>query len=206
MKILNTLNLQTFDLKESISNLLGGRLQVGQTLYFTFNTINKNLKKQKLTLAQFLRIISFSYPRMSRRTLSRTYRVYERIVLGTGLWISDLEKIDFILLARIAECKNIGSLTRRELVKEVQKRMEAGDNYSQISKQLGGTLRYYREHPPRIPEVVQDVDHRLADVKMDMRLYNSAKNPPLPPPKVPIEFPGLELPRVVIDWDKLKSE
>ena len=186
--------------------MLGARMQLGQTLYFTFLTINKNMKKHKYTLAQFLRIISFSYPRMSRRSLSRSYRVFERLVVEGGFWITDLQEIDFILMSKVAECRSITALTRREIIVQIRDRLAAGDSYAQISKKLDGILAHYRVHPPRIPKVVEDVDHRLADVKMDMRLYNSAKNPPPSPLKVPLDFPGLELPRVVIDWNKLKSE
>lgn len=198
MKIIDPVNILTYDLKEAISAALGGRLQLGQTLYFSFNTINKNLKKQKITLAQFLRIVSFSYPRMSRRTLLRSYRIYDRIVLGTGSWISDLEQIHFVLLARIAESRSIGSLTRRELVKEVQQRMEAGDSYAQISEKLDRSLAFYREHPPRIPEGVKEFDHRLADVKMHFNLTESTKDERSVPLKVPKNFPGLDTPPVVI--------
>ena len=198
MKIIDPVNILTYDLKEAISAALGGRLQLGQTLYFSFNTINKNLKKQKITLAQFLRIVSFSYPRMSRRTLLRSYRIYDRIVLGTGSWISDLEQIHFVILARIAESRSIGSLTRRELVQEVQQRMEAGDSYAQISKQLDAALAHYRDHPPRIPEGVQEFDRRLADVKMNFSLTDSAKDKPKAPFKMPKNFAALDLPRVVI--------
>ena len=106
----------------------------------------------------------------------------------------------------IAECRNITALTRRELVKDVQKLMAAGDSYATISGQLGKVLTHYRDHPPRIPEVVLEVDHRLSDLKMDMTLSHSAKDPPQAPIKVPKNFPGLNLPRVVIDLDKLKTE
>ena len=198
MKIVDPINVMTFDLKEAISHTLGARIQLGQTLYFTFNTINKNMKKHKYSLTQFLRIISFSYPQMSARTLLRSYRVYDRIVLGTGCWTRDLEQIYFVLLARIAECNSIGSLTRRELVKEVQQRMEAGDSYAQISKQLDAALAHYRDHPPRIPEGVQEFDRRLADVKMNFSLTDSAKDKPKAPFKMPKNFAALDLPRVVI--------
>ncbi|MCH7575609.1 MAG: hypothetical protein IIA59_10855 [Candidatus Marinimicrobia bacterium] len=202
MKIIDPFNVTTFDLKEAISHVLGARIQLGQTLYFTFNTINMNMKKVKYSLTQFLRIISISYPQMSTRTLLRSYRVYERIVLGTGCWASDLEQIHFVLLARIAECNSIGSLTRRELVQEVQQRMEAGDSYAQISKKLDGILAHYREHPPRIPEGVQEFDRRLADVKMSFNLTESVKDEPAAPFRVPENFPGLDTPPVVIPKSK----
>lgn len=84
MKFLNLLNLQSIDLKESISNLLGARLQVGQTLHFTYHTIYKQQKKKVISLSQILQAISFAYPRLSRRTLQRAYRVFDRLVVGCG--------------------------------------------------------------------------------------------------------------------------
>ena len=81
MKIIDPLNVQTFDLKESISNLLGARIQLGQTLYFTFKDINKTHKKHKYTLAQFLRVINLSFPQLSRRTLLPCYHVFYRLVV-----------------------------------------------------------------------------------------------------------------------------
>ena len=206
MKIIDPINVKTFDLKEAISTMLGARLQLGQTLYFTFQTINKNMKKHKYTLAQFLRIISFSYPRMSRRSLSRSYRVFERLVVECGFWITDLQEIDFILMSKVAECRNIMALTRREIIVQIRDRTEAGDSYAQISKKLDGILAHYREHPPRIPEGVLDFDHRLSDVKMHFNLTDSAKDPPPAPLNVPMDFPGLDLPRVVLPWDKPEPE
>jgi len=206
LKHSNPINLEKFKIKEAISSLLGARLYVGQTLFFGYQTVKLEHRKKSVSLAQFIDQVAFENRQMSRRSYLRAYRVFERLVVQCGFWMSDLDEVDFTLLAGIAECKNIIPLTRRELVKGVQKRMAAGESYGQIAKRLDEVLKINRERPPRIPKVVRDVDHRLADVKMDMRLYNSAKNPPLPPPKVPIEFPGLELPRVVINWDKLKSE
>ncbi|MCH7575224.1 MAG: hypothetical protein IIA59_08885 [Candidatus Marinimicrobia bacterium] len=206
MKIIDPINVKTFDLKEAISTMLGARLQLGQTLYFTFQTINKNMKKHKYTLAQFLRIISFSYPRMSRRSLSRSYRVFERLVVECGFWITDLQEIDFILMSKVAECRNIMALTRREIIVQICDRIEAGDSYAQISKKLDKTLAALRDSPPRLPEVVLDTDHRLADMKMDFRLVNSAKDPPPATPQLPADYFDLGMPRVVLPGDKPEPE
>lgn len=202
MKFLNLLNLQSIDLKESISNLLGARLQVGQTLHFTYHTIYKRQKKKVISLSQFLQAISFGYPRLSRRTLQRAYRVFERLVVGCGFWITDLEEIDFVLLSKVAECRNITPLTRRELVVQIRKRMEEGESYAQISKKLDRTLAALRESPPRIPQVVLDTDRRLADVKMDFRLVDSAIEKGNSTIKIPDIVPDLHIHPV--DQTKLK--
>ena len=206
MKFLNLLNLQSIDLKESISNLLGGRLQLGQTLHFTYHTIFKKQKKKVLSLSQFLLAISLAHPRLSRRTLQRAYCIFERLVRGCGFWITELEEIDFVLLAKVAECRNITPLTRRELVVQIRKRMDEGDSYKQISKKLDKTLAALRESPPRLPKVVLDTDHRLADMKMDFRLVNSAKNPPPATPQLPADYFDLGIPGVVLPWDKPEPE
>ena len=206
MKFLNLLNLQSIDLKESISNLLGARLQVGQTLHFTYHTIYKRHKKKVISLSQFLQAISFAYPGLSRRTLQRAYRVFERLVVGCGFWISDLEEIDFVLLSKVAECRNITALTRREVIVQIRKRMEEGESYKQISKKLDKTLAALRDSPPRLPQAVLDTDHRLADMKMDFRLVDSAKNPPPATPQLPADYFDLGIPRVVLPWDKPKPE
>ena len=206
MKHSNPINLEKFKIKKEISSLLGARIFVGQTLFFIYQTVKMENRKKRVSLAQFIDQVAFENRQMSRRSYLRAYRVFERLIVQCGFRISELLEVDFTLLAGIAECRNITSLTRREFVKGVQKRMAAGESYGQIAKRLGEVLKINREHPPRIPKVVEDVDHRLADVKMDMRLYNSAKNPPPPPLKVPLDFPGLELPRVVIPWHKLKPE
>ncbi len=194
-------NLEPLHIKEAISTLLGARLHLGQTLYFSFNTHNKNLKKRKTSLARFMRAVENEYPSMSRRNYLRSYRVFERLVQQCGFWMSNLEEVDFTLLAQIAECKNILPLTRRELVKGVQKRMAAGESYGQIAKRLGEVLRIYRERPPRIPDVVAEVDHRLSDVKMDFRLTYSAKDPPEPKFNIPDDYWDMGIPRVVNIWD-----
>ena len=202
MKFLNLLNLQSIDLKESISNLLGARLQVGQTLHFTYHSIYKRQKKKVISLSQFLQAISFAYPRLSRRTLQRAYRVFERLVVGCGFWITDLEEIDFVLLSKVAECRNITPLTRREVIVQIRKRMEEGDSYNQISKKLDKTLAALRKSPPRLPKVVLDTDHRLSDVKMDFRLVDSAIEKENSTIKVPDKFPELHIHPV--DQTKLK--
>ena len=204
MKILNLLNLKSIDLKESISNLLSARLQLGQTLQFTYASINR--KRKVTSLAQFLLAISLAHPRLSRRTLQRAYCVFERLVRGCGFWISDLEEIDFVLLAKVAECRNITPLTRREIIMQIRKRMDEGDSYKQISKKLDNTLAALRESPPRLPKVVLDTDHRLADMKMDFRLVNSAKDPPPATPQLPADYFDLGMPRVVLPWDKPEPE
>ena len=206
MKFLNLLNLQSIDLMESISNLLGARLQLGQTLHFTYHTIYKKRKKKVLSLSQFLLAISLAHPRLSRRTLQRAHRVFERLVRGCGFWITELEEIDFVLLAKVAECRNITPLTRREVIVQIRKRMEAGDSYKQISKKLDKTLAALRDSPPRLPKVVLDTDHRLADMKMDFRLVNSAKDPPPATPQLPADYFDLGIPGVVLPWDKPEPE
>ncbi len=90
MKIIDPINIQTFELREAISNLLSARLYVGQTLYFTFRTINETSKRHKYTLAQFLIVMNISFPRLSRRTLLRCYNVFNRLVIEGGFWISEL--------------------------------------------------------------------------------------------------------------------
>ena len=206
MKIRNPLNLEAYDLKEAISTLRSARLMVGQTLYFTLKQVNQGRKKKRVSLTKFLQAIAYAYPNLSLRSFQRSYRVYERMVADAGFWISDLEQIDFMLLVQISECAHITPLTRRELIVQVQKRMDAGYGYAQIAPQLKKTLAALRKSPPRLPKAVLDTDHRLADVKMDLSLITPEVDKPAKPLKVPKNFPGMFSPPVVYPGKRRKSK
>ena len=194
-------NPQTIELKEAISMLHSARLHVGQTLYFTYKDLNSHQKKPLVSLPQFLRAVAAAYPGLSYRTYQRCFRVYERLVIGCGLWISDLEITNFGLLTRVAECRNLTPLRRRELILEIRKKLDAGIGYAQISERLDAILKHYRTHPEKLPDAVAEADRRLSDVKMDFNLFDSEVDDRQGLIKVPKRSQGYG-PRVVIPLKK----
>ena len=123
----------TIEIKESISSLLSARIRLGQTPYFSYKEIQRRRRKQKISLSQFIKAIEFANPRIKYWTYQRAYRIYERLIIETGIWIDDLETVDFIILSRIAESKNLTPYNRRDMVDEILKMMANGFSYRDTS-------------------------------------------------------------------------
>ena len=198
MKYFHIPTLQAYEVPDAISTLLSARVRLGQCLYFAYQEINRRKAKPIISLAQYLRVIAMAYKGLSYRTYQRSYRVYERFIIECGLWIEDIEQVDFILLSRIAECRHISAYTRRDLVNQILTRMEKGDSYRQLSNRLGEVLAAHKERPEKLPDAVVRADRRLVDVKMDLTLSKSKIEEIESPSKMPMDFPKLSLPGVVI--------
>ncbi len=173
MKLSGSDTAENVEIKESLSALLGARLRVGQTLFFSYKTLNRKQKKPLVSIARFLKAVNTSYPALSYRSLQRCFRVFERLVVKCGMWIEDLETIDFTILARVAECKKLNSITRRNIIDEIRQKLNSGVDSAKIAKQLGYYLAQHRENPEKIPEKVLKYDARLSEVKMDFEAADS---------------------------------
>ncbi len=206
MKYFHLTTLQAYEIPDAISTLLSARVRLGQSVFFAYQQFKRNKDKPIISLAQYLRVIAMAYPMLSQRTYHRSYRVYERFIIECGLWINEIEQVDFVLLSRIAECRHITPYTRRDLVKQILDRMEQGDSYRQLSDRLGKVLESYKERPEQLPDAVIRADKRLVDVKMDLTLSRSKIDEMEYPAKIPVDFSGIGLPRVVLPWDKPEPE
>ncbi len=206
MKFFNPLSLATFEIKESISALLSARIRVGQTIYYSYKQMTRYSKKAKMSQSQYLHAIALAYPRLSLRTYQRALAVFERLVLDTGLWISDLEELDFTILARVAESKYLNPYNRRDLVADVQKMMNAGHGYKVINESVSKALEFYKKYPKKWPEHMEQVDRRMADVKLNVGLAQSKIDEMESPPQLPADYFDLGIPGVVFPWDKPEPE
>ena len=173
IKITGALGHQTVELKQAISSLLSARINLGQTLYFSYKEFQRWNKQNTMSLSQFLKAIAAANPQIKYRTYQRSFRIYERLIIEAGLWIEDIETVDFVVLARIAEGKHLTPYHRRDIVRDVLKMMESGFNYRDTSKFVTESLKFYKEHPKRWTEGQERTDRRMADVKLNVGLAQS---------------------------------
>ena len=206
MKFFHPISLETYEIKEAISSLLSARIRLGQTIYFSYKQMTRNQKKAKMSQSQYLHAIALAFPRISLRSYQRALRVFERLVIDTGLWIADLEELDFTILGRIAECKYLNPYNRRDLVADVQKMMNAGHGYKVINESVGKALEFYKKYPKKWPEQLEKVDRRMVDVKLNVGLAQSKIDEMESPPQLPADYFDLGIPGVVLPWDKPEPE
>ena len=206
MKFFHPISLETYEIKEAISALLSARIRLGQTLYFSYKQMTRKQKKAKMRQSQYLRALALAFPQISLRTYQRALSIFERLVIDTGLWISYLEALDFTILARIAESKYLNPYNRRDLVANVRQRMKAGHSYRAINESVGKALEFYKKYPKKWPEHLEKVDRRMVDVKLNVGLAQSKVDEVESHGQLPADYFDLGIPRIDIDWDKLKSE
>lgn len=206
MKFFNPISLETFEIKEAISSLLSARIRLGQTIHFSYKQMTRNQKKAKMSQAQYLRALAFAYPRLSLRTYQRALSVFERLVIDTGLWIADLEELDFTILARIAESKYLNPYNRRDLVADVQQMTSDGHGYKVINESVSKALKFYKKYPKKWPKNLEKVDRRMVDVKLNVGLARSKIDETESQGQLPADYFDLGMPRVVLPWDKPESE
>ena len=202
MKFFHPISLETYEIKEAISSLLSARIRLGQTIYFSYKQMTRNRKKAKMSQSQYLHAIAFAFPRISLRSYQRAFSIFERLVVDTGLWISDLEELDFTILARIAESKHLNPYNRRDLVADVQQMMNAGHGYRAINGSVSKALEFYKKYPKKWPENLEKVDRRMADVKLNVGLARSKIDEMESQGQLPADYFDPGMPRVVLPWDK----
>ncbi len=86
-----------FLIKAAIDAQRLSRIDLGQQLYQGYKQSNLWARKPQ-SVTSFISLISILYPTMSKRSYMRHYRVYEKLVVRSGISKFTLMDIDFTRL------------------------------------------------------------------------------------------------------------
>ena len=137
------------------------RFDLGQQLYQGYKQSNLWSRKPQ-SVTSFITLISILYPTMSKRSFMRHYRVYEKLVVRSGISKFTLMDIDFTTLASTAEDRDLNPPALRTIISKLHAMLKNGASQKEVRIQFKVYAKRNRANIPRLVALMQKYDEQIA--------------------------------------------
>lgn len=137
------------------------RFDLGQQLYQGYKQSNLWSRKPQ-SVTSFITLISILYPTMSKRSFMRHYRVYEKLVVRSGISKFTLMDIDFTILASAAEDRDLNPPALRTIISKLHAMLKNGASQKEVRIQFKVYAERNRANIPRLVALMQKYDEQIA--------------------------------------------
>ena len=153
--------LALFYIKSAIDLQRLSRFDLGQQLYQGHKQSNLWSRKPQ-SVTSFISLISILYPTMSKRSFMRHYRVYEKLVVRSGISKFTLMDIDFTTLALAAEDRDLNPPTLRTIISKLHTELKNGASQKEVRTQFKVYAERNRANIPRLVALMREYDEQIA--------------------------------------------
>ncbi len=137
------------------------RFDLGQQLYQGYEQSNLWARRPQ-SITSYITLISILYPTMSKRSFMRHYRVYEKLVVRSGISKFTLMDIDFTTLALAAEDRDLNPPALRTIISKLHAMLKNGASQKDVRKQFKGYAERNRANIPRLLALIREADEMIA--------------------------------------------
>ncbi len=137
------------------------RFDLGQQLYEGHKQSNLWSRKPQ-SVTSFISLISTLYPTMSKRSFMRHYRVYEKLVVRSGISKFTLMDIDFTTLALAAEDRDLNPPALRTIISKLHAMLKNGASQKEVRIQFKVYAERNRANIPRFISLIKEYDEEIA--------------------------------------------
>ena len=152
--------LALFYIKSAIDGQRLSQFDLGRELYLGHKQSNRWRRKSE-SVTSYLSYISSLYPTMSKRSFMRHYRVYEKLVVRSGISVFTLMDIDFTTLALAAEDRDLNPPAWRTIISMLHTMLKNGASQQDVRKQFKVYAERNRANIPRLLALIQEFDDEI---------------------------------------------